>query len=55
MLTRSLLLFSLLLPAVTLHAQDVDAKRKLGVAGQALGKALATHTKLHSKSFGHLR
>jgi hypothetical protein len=43
MLTRSVLLFSLLLPALTLHAQDVDAKRKLGMAGQALGKALATH------------
>ena len=43
MLTRSVLLFSLLVPALTLHAQDVDAKRKLGMAGQALGKALATH------------
>ncbi|SEB76886.1 nuclear transport factor 2 family protein [Terriglobus roseus] len=43
MLTRSVLLFSLLVPALTLHAQDVDAKRKLGMAGQALGRALATH------------
>ena len=43
MLTRSVLLFSFLLPALPLRAQDVDAKRKLGMAGQALGKALATH------------
>ena len=43
MLSRFLLLLSLLLPVSALHAQDVDAKRKLAMAGQALGKALAMH------------
>lgn len=43
MLARSLLLLSLLTSSSTMHAQDVEAKRKLAMAGQALGKALATH------------
>ena len=43
MLARVLLLLSLLITVSTLHAQDADAKRKLGMTGQALGKALATH------------
>jgi hypothetical protein len=43
MIARSLLLLALLTPISTVHAQDVDMKRKLGIAGQALGKALATH------------
>jgi len=43
MLVRALLLFSLLVPVTRVHAQDVDVKRKLGMAGQALGKALAMH------------
>jgi hypothetical protein len=43
MITRALLLLSLLIPVSTMHEQDVDAKRKLGMTGQALGKALATH------------
>ncbi len=43
MFPRALLLLSLLLPVSVLHAQDVEAKRKLAMAGQALGKALATH------------
>ena len=43
MFSRILLSLSLLLPVSALHAQDVDAKRKLAMAGQALGKALATH------------
>jgi hypothetical protein len=43
MFLRALLLLSLLAPLSAAHAQDVDAKRKLGMAGQALGKALATH------------
>ena len=43
MLPRALLLFSFLLPVSTLRAQDVEAKRKLAISGQALGKALATH------------
>ena len=43
MLARALLLVSLLIPVSAMHAQDVDAKRKLGMTGQALGKALATH------------
>ena len=43
MLSRSLLFFSLLLPVCALHAQDGEAKRKLAMAGQALGRALATH------------
>ena len=43
MLARSLLLLSLLTSISTVHAQDVEAKRKLAMAGQALGKALATH------------
>ena len=42
MLARAFLLLLSLLPA-TVHAQDIDARRKLGMAGQALGKALATH------------
>jgi hypothetical protein len=43
MFFRALLLLSLLVPISVAHAQDVDAKRKLGIAGHALGKALATH------------
>jgi hypothetical protein len=43
MVPRALLLLALSLPVSSLHAQDVDAKRKLAMAGQALGKALATH------------
>ena len=43
MLSRALLLLSLLAPVSAAHAQDADAKRQLGMAGQALGKALATH------------
>jgi hypothetical protein len=41
--SRVLLLLSLLLPISALHAQDVEAKRKLALASQAVGKALATH------------
>ena len=41
--SRILLSLSLLLPVSALHAQDVEAKRKLAMAGQALGRALATH------------
>ena len=43
MFVRVLLLLSFLIPISSVHAQDVEAKRKLGVAGQALGKALAMH------------
>jgi Domain of unknown function (DUF4440) len=43
MFPRALLLLSLLLPVSALHAQDVETKRKLALAGQALGKALAMH------------
>ena len=43
MLPRILLLLTLLIPVSPLHGQDVEAKRKLAIAGQALGKALATH------------
>jgi Domain of unknown function (DUF4440) len=40
---RVFLLLSLVVPVSAVHAQDVEAKRKLATAGQALGKALATH------------
>ena len=40
---RVVLSLSLLVPVSALHAQDVEAKRKLAMAGQALGKALAAH------------
>jgi hypothetical protein len=43
MLARTLLMLTLVAPVQGLHAQDVDARRKLAIAGQALGKALATH------------
>jgi len=45
--------FSLLLPISAFHAQDVEAKRKLGMAGQALAKALAMHDQaaLEKKGF----
>jgi len=43
MFLRALLLLLLLAPTSVAHAQDGEAKRKLGLAGQALGKALATH------------
>jgi hypothetical protein len=43
MLVRHLLFFALLAPISTAHSQDVDMKRKLGIAGQTLGKALAAH------------
>lgn len=43
MISRALLLLSLSIPVSTMHAQDVDAKRKLGMTGQELGMALATH------------
>src|ERR1700760_2511744 len=43
MITRALLLLSVLISVSTMHAQDGDAKRKLGMTGQALGEALATH------------
>ena len=43
MFPRALLLFSLLLPVSALRAQEVEAKRKLAMAGEALGKALAMH------------
>ncbi|MCU1320397.1 MAG: hypothetical protein JWM43_46 [Acidobacteriaceae bacterium] len=40
---RVLLLLSLVVPVFAVHARDVEAKRKLAAAGQALGKALAMH------------
>src|ERR1700761_5299953 len=43
MFARIFLLLSILAPIPAVHAQDADAKRKLAMAGQALGKALATH------------
>ena len=43
MFSRILISLFLLAPLSTLHARDVEAKRKLAMTGQALGKALATH------------
>ena len=43
MLKRVALMMCLVVPVSALHAQDGDAKRKLAMAGQALGKALAMH------------
>ena len=43
MFPRVLLCLLLLVPVSSLQAQDVEVKRKLAMAGQALGKALAMH------------
>ena len=43
MFSRTFLVVCLSLSLPVLRAQDLEAKRKLAMAGQALGKALATH------------